>query len=78
VSIALPATAQEEVPEGGRAIRYRQVEHIDIDQPIAVEGELLKPKGGVILERKRAAFSPMVDLRDSFAAEMKGSIDEVK
>jgi hypothetical protein len=78
VLIALPATAQEEAPDAGRATIYRDVEHLEFDQPVAVEGELLKPKGVVIVERKRAAFSPMVALRDSFAAEMKGSIDEVK
>lgn len=78
VLMSIPAVAQEEVTEDGREIRYREVEIMDIDTPLQIDGELVKPNAGYILDQKRATFSPMIELRDSFASEMRGSVDQVK
>jgi hypothetical protein len=71
--VATPAFAQEE--EG--PVKYRERTEIDFEG-VDVNGELVKPSGGLILDRKKAEFNPLIRLREDFNPEMKQSIDEVK
>ncbi len=43
-----------------------------------VSGELQKPSGMLLLDRKKADFNPLIRLRENFNEEMKQSVDEVK
>lgn len=72
---AAPALAQE--AEEGRQIRYKERTEIDFDA-VDVTGELVKPQGGFISERRKAEFNPLIRLRENFNDEMKRSVDEVK
>ena len=45
---------------------------------VEVEGELVKPQGSLLLERKHAKFNPMIKLRTDFDDLMEDSVEEIK
>jgi len=71
VATASAQTAPE--PE----IQYQDRTEIDFEE-VDVSGELLRPQGQLLLERRRAAFNPLIELRQEFNDEMRESIDAVK
>jgi len=73
------AVAQDsEIDEStGRMIKYKARTEIDFEG-VDVTGELVKPQGQLLLDRKKASFNPLIRLREDFNAEMKQSLDEVK
>lgn len=75
VSVPSLALAQEETE--GREVRYKERTEIDFDG-VDVEGELVKPSGQLLSERRKANFNPLIRLRLNFNEEMKRSVDEVK
>ena len=58
-------------------IVYKQKTEIDFEG-IEIEGELVKPQGSIILERKNAKFNPLIKLRTDFDHEMSRSVEEIK
>ncbi|HHO50587.1 MAG TPA: hypothetical protein ENK18_06845 [Deltaproteobacteria bacterium] len=78
LSLAGPAAAQEEADaDSGRQIRYKERTEIDFEG-VDVTGELVKPQGQLLLNRRKADFNPLIKLRTNFDEEMKQSVDEVK
>ena len=73
---ALPASAQDS-EESGRSVKYKERTEIDFED-VDVNGELVKPAGALLIDRKRASFNPLIRLREDFNDEMKQSVDEVK
>ena len=72
--IPAPAFAQdEEEPK----VVYKAKTEIDFEG-VEVDGELVKPQGALLLDRKKASFNPLIRLRSDFNEEMKESVDEVK
>ncbi|MEC8193139.1 MAG: hypothetical protein VX944_07815 [Myxococcota bacterium] len=72
--ISAPAFAQdEEEPK----VVYKAKTEIDFEG-VEVDGELVKPQGALLLDRKRANFNPLIKLRTDFDDEMDKSVDEVK
>lgn len=63
--------------DSGRAIRYKEKTEIDFEG-VDVSGELVKPAGALLLDRRKAQFNPLIRLRSDFNDEMKASVDEVK
>ena len=72
--LSLPAFGQDE--EEPKVI-YKSRTEIDFDG-VEVDGELVKPQGALLLDRKRANFNPLIKLRKDFDDEMDKSVDEVK
>ena len=70
------AFAQEE-GEGDQKVIYKERTEIDFEG-VEVAGELVKPQGALLLDRKRANFNPLIKLRTDFDEEMEKSVDEVK
>jgi len=66
------AFAQED-----RAVQYSKKTEIDFEG-VDVSGELVKPQGALLLDRKRASFNPLIKLRTDFNPEMSDSIREIK
>ena len=56
---------------------YKERTEIDFEG-VEVQGELVKPQGSLLLERKHAKFNPMIRLRTDFDDEMDKSIQEIK
>lgn len=75
---AAPAFAQDDGGDtAGRAIKYKDREEIDFEG-VDVTGELVKPQGSLLLDRRKANFNPLIKLRDNWNDEMKQSVDEIK
>ncbi len=69
------ALAQDD--DGDRRVQYKAKTEIDFEG-LDVAGELVKPQGALLLDRKRANFNPLIRLRTDFNEEMKESVDEIK
>lgn len=74
IVFATPALAQE---TDDRQVKYKERTEIDFEG-VDVEGELVKPQGQLLLDRRKASFNPLIRLREDFNNEMKQSVDEVK
>ena len=58
-------------------VQYKERTEIDFEG-VEVAGELVKPQGALLLERKRASFNPLIKLRTDFNPEMSQSVNNVK
>ena len=56
---------------------YKKKTEIDFEA-LELEGELVKPQGNLILERKRANFNPLIRLRKDFTIEMTDSVKDIQ
>ena len=56
---------------------YKERTEIDFES-VEVSGELVRPQGALLLDRKRAQFNSMIKLRTDFDDEMDKSVDEIK
>jgi hypothetical protein len=74
--LAVPALAQDE-DTSGRKVQYKERTEIDFEG-VDVSGELVKPQGSLLIDRKKAQFNPLIELRTDFNTEMRESINEVK
>jgi hypothetical protein len=72
--LAGPAMAQD---EANRQVKYKERTEIDFEG-VDVQGELVKPQGQLLLDRRKASFNPLIRLREDFNKEMKDSVDQVK
>ena len=75
LSIFSPAMADEGKNEP--KVIYKDKTEIDFEG-VEIEGELVRPQGSLILDRKRAQFNSMIKLRTDFDDEMDKSVDEIK
>ena len=72
-SNALADEPKQEEPQ----IVYKQKTEIDFEG-LEIDGELVKPQGSLLLERRGAKFNPMIKLRIDFYDEMEKSVQEIK
>ena len=63
--------------DNDRDIVYKKKTEIDFEG-VDVEGQLVKPQGALLLDRKRASFNPLIKLRTDFNPEMSSSVNEIK
>tara|TARA_R110000824_G_scaffold352993_1_gene540139 strand:+ start:718 stop:963 length:246 start_codon:yes stop_codon:yes gene_type:complete len=56
---------------------YKERTEIDFEG-VEVAGELVRPQGTLILDRRKAQFNSMIKLRTDFDDEIDKSVDEVK
>jgi hypothetical protein len=55
---------------------YKKETTIDFEA-LDIEGELVKPQESIILERKRAVFNPLIQLKKDFNQEMSNSLNDI-
>jgi len=65
------------VDEGGKKVIYKAKTEISFEG-VDVEGEIKKPAGAYLLDRKKSKFSPLIKFRQDFDKEMFQSVHEVK
>jgi hypothetical protein len=73
--LTLPVYANDEKDEP--RVVYKQKTEIDFEG-VEVDGELVKPQGALLLDRKRAQFNSMIKLRTDFDDLMDETVDEIK
>ena len=80
VSAALAQGADEgEIREiDGKRVRiqYKKKEVIDFDD-VLIQGELRKPQGAYLLNRKKSDFSAMIEERAHFKRELVDALDKI-
>ncbi len=72
-------TTEGEVQEiDGKRVRvvYKKKEEINFDD-VLIQGELKKPQGAYLLNRKKSDFSDMIEERAHFKIELRDSLDEI-
>jgi hypothetical protein len=76
---ASPALAQDGdvkiIQEADKTI-YRKKTVIDFTD-VTVEGELTKPEGSYLLNRKKTDFQSLIKVRDNFNPELQKSVDNL-
>jgi len=77
IGAALSADIVEIDESSDREVIYRQKTEIDFEA-LDIEGILVKPSSSLILERKKAAFNPLVKIRTDWNDTIEESIDEAK
>ena len=63
--------------DAGRDVKYKSRTEIDFEG-VDVTGQLVKPQGALLLDRKRASFNPLIKLRSDFNPEISNSVTEIK
>ena len=56
---------------------YKKKTEIDFEN-LDIEGELVKPQGALLLERKKANFNPLIKLRQNFTVEINDSVKDIQ
>jgi len=79
VVLLFPGTsfAQDSDPDSSRNIIYKQRTEIDFEG-VEISGELVKPQGGLIVERRAGQFNPLIRLREDFNREINMSVDAIR
>ena len=75
--ILFPFPALADDPDPDPQVIYKERTEIDFEG-VEIQGELIKPQGALLLDRKRAQFNSMIKLRTDFDDEMDKSVDEIK
>ena len=75
VSLLNTASAQDDTDKP--TVTYQKETTIDFEG-VDIEGNLVKPTGALLLERKKAHFNPLITLRSDFNKEMNGSVNDIK
>ena len=72
-------TTEGEMQEiDGKKVRvvYKKKEEINFDD-VLIQGELKKPQGAYLLNRKKSDFSDMIEERSHFKVELRSSLDDI-
>ena len=72
--LSTPATADD---KDEPVVIYKKKTEIDFEA-LELEGELVKPQGNLILERKKANFNPLIKLRKDFTQEINQSTSDIQ
>ena len=70
------AFAQDNVVHEADKTVYKKKTVIDFND-VTLEGELTKPEGSYILNRKKTRFGSLIKLRDNFNDELRRSSDNL-
>lgn len=66
---------QKVIQEADKTV-YKQKTVIDFND-VTLEGDLTKPEGSYILNRKKTRFGSLIKLRDNFAPELQKSVENL-
>ena len=71
---AVQGMAQDSVIQEEDKVVYEKKTAVDFSD-VNIEGELSKPEGSYIKNRKRTSFRSLIELRGHFRNEMRRSVD---
>ncbi len=74
LGVALPAMAQD---EDDASVRYKKKTEIDFED-ISVDGELKKPHGAYLLDKRQSSFNPLIKMKTEFNKEMIESVNQIR
>ncbi len=80
LGLAAPAgiarAAEPQVVQGADKTVYKKKTVIDFGD-VTLEGELTKPEGSYVINRKRTKFGSLIRLRSDFLPELQRSVDNL-
>ncbi|MCP4868952.1 MAG: hypothetical protein GY898_09555 [Proteobacteria bacterium] len=74
-TFAVPVMAQDEDSDAN--VRYKKKTEIDFED-VSVDGELKKPHGAYLLDKRQSSFNPLIRLKENFNEEMLNSVNQVR
>ncbi len=77
IFLVMSGMAHADDPKEEPKVVYKERTEIDFEG-VEVSGELVRPQGSLILDRKRAQFNSMIKLRTDFDDLMDDSVEEIK
>ncbi len=75
LSVASAAGAQKVIQEADKTV-FKKKTVIDFND-VTLEGELTKPEGSYLLQKKRTKFGNLIKLRSDFLPELQKSVDNL-
>ena len=76
LGISGAAFAQEKVVREADSTSYKKKTIIDFSD-VTIQGELTKPEGSYLLNRKKTSFKSLLKIRGNFLPELFNSIDNL-
>ena len=73
--MAFPSFAQDGEAEAD--VRYKKKTEIDFED-VSVDGELKKPHGAYLLDKRQSSFNPLIRLKENFNEEMVNSVNQIR
>ncbi len=74
LAVAAPlAVAQDDEAN----VQYKKKTEIDFDD-VGVDGELKKPHGAYLLDKRQSSFNPLIRLKEDFNQEMVESVNQIR
>ncbi len=74
LAVAAPAALAQDDEAN---VRYKKKTEIDFDD-VGVDGELKKPHGAYLLDKRQSSFNPLIRLKEDFNQEMVESVNQVR
>jgi hypothetical protein len=74
--VASSARAQDKVVHEDDKVVFKKKTVIDFND-VTLEGDLTKPEGSYILNRRKAKFGSLIKLRENFEPELQKSVDNL-
>ena len=75
--VALLAYSPVALGDDEPKVVYKGKTEID-SEALELEGEMVKPQGALVLERKKANFNPLIKLRRDFDIEIRSSAKDIQ
>jgi len=63
--------------DGKQRVIYKEKTEIDFES-VEIEGVVKKPNGQMVLERRKAEFNPLIELKEDFIYEISTSVSQIK
>jgi len=76
IGVGGTAFAQEEAGREPDKVEYKKKTIIDFSD-VTIQGELTKPEGSYLLNRKKTNFTSLLKIRGNFLPELFNSIDNL-
>ena len=76
-AFASPAFAQDDELSGEGDVRYKKKTEIDFED-VSVDGELKKPHGAYLLDKRQSSFNPLIRMKTDFNPEMIESVNQIR
>ena len=76
-TLAAPAFAEDTIVEESDKVVYNKKTVIDFSD-VNIEGELTKPEGSYIKNRKKTRFRNLIELRGTFRPELASSVGTLR
>lgn len=76
LGVPVGASAQDKTLTEAEKVEYKKKTIIDFSD-VTIQGELTKPEGSYLLNRKKTKFNSLLKLRTNFLPELFNSIDNL-